>query len=293
MQDSNVLIKQLLEAGVHFGHRTNRWNPKMARFIFGEKNGIYIIDLQKTVESINEACQFLSEIVSKGKTVLFVGTKKQAQGVIKEQAERSGMFYVSERWLGGTLTNFKTIRQSIKRLEELENLKNGSTFELLSKKERAQITKELEKLIRNLGGIRKMGRLPGTLFVIDSKKEEIAVNEARKLSIPVIALIDTNSDPDKIDYPIPGNDDAIKAVELVIKVIAESVYQNRQRFLESRPQEEKAAAEESAEVKKDEGKTGYMPGDKRTESKAKEEHSRKKPQRQRRGRPPAQNKQKE
>lgn len=244
MEDKNALIKQLLEAGVHFGHQTNRWNPKMAKYIFGEKNGIYIIDLQKTQEGIREAAEFLKGVASKGEYVLFVGTKKQAKDMLKGHAQRCKMFYVSERWLGGTLTNFATIRKSIKRLEELETMRDDGTFEALSKKERALLTKRLEKLLRNLEGVRGMSGLPSALFVIDSKNEEISIKEANKLSIPVVAIVDTNADPDKVEHVIPGNDDAIRSIELITKLMADSVLEGRQDFLEEAPIQEKKALDE-------------------------------------------------
>lgn len=279
MKDPNIMLKQLLEAGVHFGHRTNRWNPKMGRYIFGEKNGIYIIDLEKTVERIAKACEFLNEVVSRGEYVLFVGTKRQAQSIIREEAKRCSMFYVVERWLGGTLTNFKTIKQSIKRLDELETLKNSATFEALSKKERAQISKELDKLMKNLEGIRRMTYLPSALFLIDSKKEEIAVKEANKLSIPVVALIDTNADPDKVNYPIPGNDDAIRSVELITKIIADSIFEGRQRFIASTPASTEEISEEQLMMDKiDEEKIELIAGEgKIKEGESKEERIKKKP----------------
>jgi len=250
LEDRNTLIKQLLEAGVHFGHQTNRWNPKMAKYIFGEKNGIYIIDLQKTLEGIREATEFLTDVTSKGEYVLFVGTKKQAKDMLKGHAQRCQMFYVSERWLGGTLTNFSTIRKSVKRLEELEKMREDGTFDVLSKKERAQLTKVLEKLLRNLEGVRGMSKLPSALFVIDSKNEEISIKEANKLSIPVVAIVDTNADPDKVKYVIPGNDDAIRSIELITKLMADSVLKGRQQFLQEVPAQEKKVLDE-LEIKAD------------------------------------------
>jgi len=225
------LIKQFLEAGVHFGHQTNRWNPKMEKFIFGEKSGIYIIDLEKTKNALEEAREFMRDVARAGSYVLFVGTKKQAQAIMKEQALRCGMFYVNERWLGGTLTNFSTIRKSVKKLVDLENTKTNGTYEAVSKKERAKINKEIEKLNRTLEGIRNMDRLPGAVFLVDSKKEAIAVREANKLSIPVVALVDTNCDPDAIDYVIPGNDDAIKSISLITSLVTESVIEGKDQFL--------------------------------------------------------------
>lgn len=218
-----ISMKQLLEAGVHFGHQTRRWNPKMAEYIFTERNGIYIIDLQKTVRKVEEAYTFIRDVVADGESVLFVGTKKQAQETIKEEAERCGMFYVNQRWLGGMLTNFKTINTRITRLQELEKMQEDGTFDVLPKKEVQQLEKELEKLNRFLGGIREMKKLPGAVFVVDPRKERIAVAEARKLGIPVVAIVDTNCDPDEADYVIPGNDDAIRAVRLLTATMANAV----------------------------------------------------------------------
>lgn len=238
-----VSMKQLLEAGVHFGHQTRRWNPKMARFIFTERNGIYIIDLQKTVKKVEEAYAFLREVAANGQPVLFVGTKKQAQNSIKEEALRCNMFYVNERWLGGMLTNFRTIQTRIARLKELEAMfEDGSTSQY-TKKEVILMQRELEKLEKNLGGIKDMKKLPGAIFIIDSKKEEIAVSEARKLHIPVVATVDTNCDPDLIDFPIPANDDAIRAVKLLASKMADAVLEGRQ----GQQEEEAAEAAESAE----------------------------------------------
>jgi len=246
------LIKQLLEAGVHFGHQTRRWNPKMKNYIFGEKNGIYIIDLQKTEAFLNGAREFISEITAQGKPVLFVGTKKQAQEVIEEEAKRCGAFYVNHRWLGGLLTNFQTIKKSIRRYKEIEQMEKDGIFESLTKKEIAALTKEREKLIKNLSGVIEMDRLPGALFVVDSKKEETAVLEAKRLGIPIVALIDTNCDPDLITHPIPGNDDAIKSIRLVSKFMADSVLDGRKRFDEAKAamkvmeaETEEAGAEET------------------------------------------------
>ena len=245
MVDS-TLMKSLLEAGVHFGHETKRWNPKMKKFIFGEKNGIYIIDLQKTEDAINRACNFLKGVTASGGYVLFVGTKKQAQDIIKEEASRGGMFYVNQRWLGGMLTNFQTIKKSIRRLEDLERLKEDGTFAKLSKKEASQLNKEMVKLNKNLEGVRAMDKLPKAIFAIDSKKEEIAVKEARLLGIPVVALVDTNSNPDIVDYIIPGNDDAIRSIKLVASIIADSVLEGRQAFAAGEARI-KAEAEEKQE----------------------------------------------
>ena len=275
MQEQDTLIKQLLEAGVHFGHQTNRWNPKMAKYIFGEKNGIYIIDLQKTIEGINKATSFLREIAAGGEYVLFVGTKKQAQHLTVEHAQRCRMFYVSERWLGGTLTNFSTIRKSIKRLEEIEKMRQDGTFEVLSKKERAQLTKELEKLMKNLGGIRKMIKLPAAVFIIDSKDEEIAIKEANKLSIPVVAIVDTNCDPDRVNYIIPGNDDAMRSIELLTRLVADSVLEGRQEFIKGTPGVEDESDAE-AEIKVDEEEIEELVTEK-AKDEIKEERIKKKP----------------
>ena len=242
---SVVSMKQLLEAGVHFGHQTRRWNPKLAPYIFAERNQIYIIDLSKTVKLINEAYDFVKEVVEEGKPILFVGTKKQAQESIKEEAIRAGEYYVNERWLGGMLTNYKTIETRIKRLFELEKMEENGTMELLTKKEKAILLGEKEKLERFLGGIKNMPELPGAIFVVDPKKEKIAVHEARKLGIPVIGVVDTNCDPDEIDYVIPGNDDAIRAVKLLTSVIADAVVEAKQGAAGA---EEAEAAEEVADA---------------------------------------------
>ena len=231
------LIKQLLEAGVHFGHQTKRWNPKMKKFIFGSRSGIYIIDLEKTQECINAARDFLMEITSKGEFVLFVGTKKQAQDVIKQEAIRSGMYYVTDRWPGGMLTNFATIKKSINRLKDIEKMRTDGTFEKLTKKEIARLEKELAKLNKNFSGIVAMERMPKAAFVVDTKKEETAVREARRLGIPIIGLIDTNSNPDLVDYPIPGNDDATKSIRTVVSIIADTIIEGRKKFLSYLAQE--------------------------------------------------------
>ncbi|CCJ33497.1 30S ribosomal protein S2 [Caloramator australicus] len=225
---SVISMKQLLEAGVHFGHQTRRWNPKMAQYIFTERNGIYIIDLQKTVKKMEEAYEFVKQAAAEGKEILFVGTKKQAQDSIKEEAIRCGMHYVNERWLGGMLTNFKTIKTRIERLEELERMEQDGTFELLPKKEVMKLRHEKEKLEKNLGGIKNMKRIPDVLFVVDPRKEKNAVAEARILGIPVVGIVDTNCDPDDVDYVIPGNDDAIRAVKLIASKIADAVIEGRQ-----------------------------------------------------------------
>jgi small subunit ribosomal protein S2 len=223
-----ISMKQLLEAGVHFGHQTRRWNPKMAKYIFTERNGIYIIDLQKTVRKVDEAYSFLRNVAEEGKSVLFVGTKKQAQEAVKEEATKAGQFYVNERWLGGMLTNFQTIQKRIKRLKELEAMEEDGTFEVLTKKEVQTLRHEMEKLEKFLGGIKEMNKLPGALFIVDPRKERIAVAEARKLHIPIVAVVDTNCDPDEIDYVIPGNDDAIRAVRLLTSNMADAVVEGRQ-----------------------------------------------------------------
>ncbi len=223
-----VTMKQLLEAGVHFGHQTRRWNPKMAPYIFTERNGIYIIDLQKTVKMIDESCNFIKNVVAEGKSVLFVGTKKQAQDSVREEAERCGMFYVNVRWLGGMMTNFQTIRKRVDRLRELEKMEESGHFELLPKKEVSKLKAEMEKLNRFLRGIKDMTSLPGAVFIIDTRKEQIAVKEARKLGIPTVGIVDTNCDPDEIDYVIPGNDDAIRAVRLLTSKMADAVLEAKQ-----------------------------------------------------------------
>ncbi|MEG0074441.1 MAG: 30S ribosomal protein S2 [Eubacterium sp.] len=223
-----VTMKQLLEAGVHFGHQTRRWNPKMAPYIFTERNGIYIIDLQQTVKKIDVACNFVKEVAADGYDVLFVGTKKQAQTSIEKEAKRSGSFCVNHRWLGGTLTNFSTISKRIDRLKELKLMEEDGTFELLPKKEVIKLKRQREKLQKFLGGIEDMKDMPGAMVVIDSKKERIAIAEAHKLGIPIISIVDTNCDPDEIDYVIPGNDDAIRAVALILGVLADSIIEGRQ-----------------------------------------------------------------
>ena len=225
---SVISMKQLLEAGVHFGHQTRRWNPKMAEYIFAERNGIYIIDLQKTVKKVDAAYNAVSEIIRDGGEILFVGTKKQAQDSIKEEAERCGMYYINERWLGGMLTNFKTIQLRVKRLKELEKMETDGTFDALTKKEVSKLMHEKEKLDRNLGGIKDMRKVPEVMFVVDPRKEHIAILEAHTLGIPIVAIVDTNCDPDEIDYVIPGNDDAIRAVKLIAGKIANAVIEARQ-----------------------------------------------------------------
>ena len=240
-----ISMKQLLEAGVHFGHQTRRWNPKMAPYIFTERNGIYIIDLQKTVKKVDEAYDFLRSVAEEGKSILFVGTKKQAQEAVKEEALKSGMFYVNERWLGGMMTNFATIRKSINRLKELEAMEEDGTFEVLSKKEVLALKREQEKLEKSLGGIKDMEELPGALFIVDPRKERIAVAEAKKLNIPIVAIVDTNCDPDEIDYVIPGNDDAIRAVKLIVSRMADAVIEAKQGEAEAAAAEGEAEATEA------------------------------------------------
>ena len=225
---ANITMKELLEAGVHFGHQTKRWNPKMKEFIFGERNGIYIIDLQKTLKMFKEASKFVQDMASEGKLVLFVGTKRQAQDAIAEEATRCGMFYVNQRWLGGLLTNWVTVQKSVKRLKELDEMATDGRYELLPKKEVVKLERERKHLQANLAGIKNLNRLPDTLFVIDSNKEQIAVKEARKLGIPVVAVVDTNCDPTEEDYVIPGNDDALRAIRLFASKIADSVVEGSQ-----------------------------------------------------------------
>ena len=225
---SVISMKQLLEAGVHFGHQTRRWNPKMKEYIFTERNGIYIIDLQKTVKKAEEAYNFVRDLAMEDKTILFVGTKKQAQESIESEAKRCGMYYVNQRWLGGMLTNFKTIQGRIARLHKIEQMEESGEFDLLPKKEVTQIKLEQEKLEKNLGGIKDMKKLPSALFIVDPRKEHIAVAEARALHIPIVAIIDTNCDPDEVDYPIPGNDDAIRAVKLIAAKMADAVIEGHQ-----------------------------------------------------------------
>ena len=242
-----ISMKQLLEAGVHFGHQTRRWNPKMAPYIFTERNGIYIIDLQKTVRKIDEAYMFVRDVALSGKSILFVGTKKQAQESIESEAKRCGMFYVNNRWLGGMLTNFRTIRSRIDRLNAIDKMEADGQFDILPKKEVIKLMAEREKLEKNLGGIREMKKLPGALFVVDPRKEHIAVTEARRLGIPIVGIVDTNCDPDEIDYVIPGNDDAIRAVKLIAGKMADAVLEGRQGEQSGDAAEEAPAAEEAAE----------------------------------------------
>ncbi|MCF2669763.1 MAG: 30S ribosomal protein S2 [Clostridiales bacterium] len=239
-----ISMKQLLEAGVHFGHQTRRWNPKMAAYIFTERNGIYIIDLQKTVKKLEEAYFFVRDTAAAGESILFVGTKKQAQDAIKEEAERCGQFYVNARWLGGMLTNFKTMRTRINRLNQLKKMQEDGTFDLLPKKEVIKLQLEIAKLEKYLGGVKEMKKLPGAMFVVDPRKEKNAIAEAKKLSIPVVAIVDTNCDPDEVDYVIPGNDDAIRAIKLISQTMANAVLEGKQgEQLEVAAEEKEASAE--------------------------------------------------
>ena len=239
-----VSMKQLLEAGVHFGHQTRRWNPKMAPYIFTERNGIYIIDLQKTVVKLEEAYNFVRDLSVEGKSVLFVGTKKQAMDSVKEEAERAGAYYVNARWLGGMLTNFTTIRRRIARLKQLRTMESDGTFDLLPKKEVIKLNLEIEKLEKFLGGIKDMEQIPGCLFIVDPRKEKIAVAEAKKLGIPVVAIVDTNCDPDDVDYVIPGNDDAIRAVKLICGAMANAIIEGREGQMGAAARDEEELVEE-------------------------------------------------
>ena len=245
---SVISMKQLLEAGVHFGHQTRRWDPKMAEYIFQARNGIHIIDLQKTSKKLDEAYAFLKEQAEEGKTVLFVGTKKQAQECVKEAAEKCGMYYVDQRWLGGMLTNFDTIRARVQRLKDLEKMQEDGTFDVLPKKEVILLKKEMSKLERNLGGIKEMDKLPGVIFLVDPKKERIAVLEAKKLNIPIIGLVDTNCNPEEVDYAIPGNDDAIRAVKLIADVMANAVIEGKQGESFEVSEEEQSSDEEVTDM---------------------------------------------
>ena len=232
---STSLVRQLLEAGVHFGHQTKRWNPKMKRFIFGSRSGIYIIDLEKTEQRLKVACDFLEDLAAKGQKVLFIGTKKQAKPILEAEAKRCGMPYVINRWLGGTLTNFQTIKANIDRMRELRTQKAGGFFERISKKDAKQFSHQLERLEESFSGLAEMGHLPGALFVVDIKREEIAVREANRLSLPIVAICDTNADPDLITHPIPGNDDAIRSIKVIVSLIAESILAGRRRFEVEQP----------------------------------------------------------
>jgi small subunit ribosomal protein S2 len=239
-----VTMKELLESGVHFGHQVKRWNPKMKKYIFGARNGIYIIDLQKTIKMLEDAYNFIKDVASSGESVLFVGTKKQAQDVVTEESQRAGCYYINQRWLGGVLTNFQTIKQSIEKLKKIEKMKEDGTYSLLTKKEVAKYEKERMRLEKNLIGVKDMNSLPAAMFVIDPKKEKIAVAEARKLSIPIVAIVDSNCDPDEVDYVIPGNDDAIRAIKLITGKMADAVLEGREIFNKTSAE---AAAEEAAE----------------------------------------------
>ncbi len=271
-QGSAISMKQLLEAGVHFGHQTKRWNPKMKPFIFGARNGIYIIDLQKTVHLARNAFRFVSDAVARGGNVLFVGTKKQAQDAIREEAQRSGMYFVTNRWLGGTLTNFKTVKQGIERLKTIEKMAADGTYERLPKKEIAQLEREREKLEKNLGGVKEMSRLPSALFIVDTKKEHIAVHEANRLGIPVVAVVDTNCDPEGIDYVIPGNDDAIRSIRLFTGKVAEACIEGKSRYgawvaehggRDEREDDRDAASERGSRDRRDRGGRGRDRGERR------------------------------
>jgi small subunit ribosomal protein S2 len=256
-----VTMKELLEAGVHFGHQTKRWNPKMKPYIFGARNGIYIVDLQKTVRMFKSAYDFIVDTAAKGRSVLFVGTKKQARESIYEEANRCEMFYVHNRWLGGMLTNFQTIKKSIDRLNYLNNIENDGSIELFPKKERLKLGKERVKLDSTLGGIRNMGKLPGAVFVVDPKNEAIAVREARRLNIPIVAIVDTNCDPDEVDFAIPGNDDAIRAIRLVSARIADACIEGQKRFSERKQAEADKAVDEPSEIET--AAAGLKPGERK------------------------------
>lgn len=257
----NVTMKELLEAGVHFGHQTRRWNPKMKQYVFGARNGIYIIDLQKTVQCARDACDFARKVTAEGKRVLFVGTKKQAKDVVIEEANRANQYFVANRWLGGMLTNYQTIKASIDRLKRIENMKTNGEFEALPKKEQSMLNREVEKLEASLGGIRDMKKLPGAVFIIDPTKEHIAVKEAKKLGIPTIAVVDTNCDPDDIDYVIPGNDDAIRAIKLFSHLIAQSCIEGTREFEEKLKGDERLAAQLAKDEVDSEKKVSRFEGD--------------------------------
>lgn len=263
----SINMKELLEAGVHFGHQTRRWNPKMKDYIFGQRNGIYIIDLQKTIKIFKEALEFLKDVTVDGKEVLMVGTKKQAQDIIKDYAEKCEASYINQRWIGGVLTNFSTIRKSVEKLIELEEMKEDGRWDLMSKKDQSKMEKVYKKLSKNLGGIKNMPKLPGALFVIDSIKEEIAIREAQKLKIPIVAVVDTNGDPENIDYPVPGNDDAVRAIELFTSKVAEVIMEGRKERMAQELQEEKK--EETASEK--EQASASSEGEEQEEGKEEEE----------------------
>lgn len=255
----SVTMKELLEAGVHFGHQTRRWNPKMKEYIFGQRNGIYIIDLQKTIKSFKEALQFVRNVAESGRQILFVGTKKQAQDIIRDYALKCESSYVNQRWLGGLLTNFKVIRNSVDKLVEMEEMREDGRWELLSKKEQSRKEKVFRKLQKNLGGLKTLTELPGAVFIIDSSKEEIAIAEARKMKIPIVAVVDTNGDPEDIDYPIPGNDDAVRAIELFASKVAEAIIEGKKARLAQGMMEEKKE-ESSAETQPVEAEARTEPG---------------------------------
>lgn len=254
-------IKELLANGAHFGHPTNKWNPKMEKFIFGEKSGIYIIDLEKSEKALQKAQEFVKDLAKNNKTVLFAGTKRQSKKIVREEAERCGMFYVDERWLGGCLTNFSTIRKSVDKLDEIQEMKEGKIYDSLAKKEQAQIDREENKLLRNLGGIRKMKKLPDCVVVVDTVDEEIAVKEARKKEIPIVAIVDTNSDPDNIDFPVPANDDAIRSIRYIVSTLADAVIEGGGGILEMKPlkKEETSSGEEEKKEEKREGSVEEAP----------------------------------
>jgi small subunit ribosomal protein S2 len=243
----SVSMKELLEAGVHFGHQTKRWNPKMKEFIYGQRNGIYIIDLQKTIKVFKEALQYVKGLSGEGREVLFVGTKKQAQDIVRDAATKCGSSYVNQRWLGGLLTNFKVIRGSIDKLVELDEMREDGRWDLLSKKEQSRMDKVYRKLSKNLGGIKSMTRMPGALFVIDSSNEEIALQEAQKMNIPIVAIVDTNGDPENLAYPIPGNDDAVRAIELFTNKMAEAILEGRKARVEKEMLEDKKGGDAEGE----------------------------------------------
>ncbi len=258
---ANVSMKQLLEAGVHFGHQTRRWNPKMARYIYGERNGIYIVDLQKTVKKLKEATKYIRDLAATGEKIIFVGTKKQAKESIQEEATRSGMFYVNQRWLGGTLTNFQTIKKTIHRMKELRRMSEDGSLDKLPKKEKQYLLKDLAKMEQTMGGIKDMESLPGAIFVVDTKKEHNALMEARKLGITIVGIVDTNCDPDEVDYIIPGNDDAIRAVRLMVSLMAEAVLEGAESH-----RQELARAQAAAEKETEEAGTALAGGDASTAS---------------------------
>lgn len=257
----SVTMKELLEAGVHFGHQTRRWNPKMKEFIFGQRNGIYIVDLQKTIKNFKEALQFIRSVAENGRGVLFVGTKKQAQDIIRDYALKCESWYVNQRWLGGLLTNFDVVRSSVDRLVELEEMREDGRWDLLSKKEQSRMEKVFRKLSKNLGGIKNMSETPGALFIIDSSKEGIAISEARKMGIPIVAVVDTNGDPDEINYPIPGNDDAVRAIELFTSKVSEAILDGRKNRMEKDLLDEKSAQDDAAVEGQED--MGFVPGMKR------------------------------